>query len=76
MADDKPSGGKCVACNGRGVVLANLSDFGFGRGFRQFMSAGCLQRQNDDGATFHEIVCPRCDGAGVIFPPNLVKEQP
>lgn len=71
---------KCKTCNGAGTVLANLNDVGFGRGFREFMSAGCLQRQNDDGSNFHEIVCPRCDGAGItlpdasLFTPNPKKE--
>ncbi len=58
---------KCKMCDGKGVVLQDLNDFRFGAGFRAFMSAGCFQRQSDDGHTLHEMVCPRCDGARVVI---------
>jgi hypothetical protein len=31
------------------------------------MSAGCFQKQDDTGATFHEMVCPRCDGVCIVL---------
>lgn len=57
---------KCKTCNGAGAVLADLNCFRFGVGFRQFMSAGCFQQQDERGTTRHEITCPRCDGTGVV----------
>ncbi len=55
---------QCLACNGRGVVLANLRSFEFGPGFIQFMSAGCQVVWNEDGSVYHEIVCIVCGGTG------------
>ncbi len=58
----EPATDPCRACNGRGVVWADLKAFGFGEGFRAFMAAGCAVRHGEDGSVLHEIVCLHCDG--------------
>lgn len=55
----------CKRCNGRGIVWVDLRCFGFGEGFLSFLSAGSRIQRNDDGSTWHEIVCPRCEGKEV-----------
>ncbi len=60
----EPIAAPCTTCSGKGFVWADLKAFRFGVGFRAFMAAGCAVWRGDDGSVWHEIVCPRCDGAG------------
>jgi len=56
----------CLKCGGKGLVWVHLNALGISDAAIRILRAGAREDRRDDGTVWTELVCPWCDGKGLI----------